>query len=190
MNQSKNKKAARITFNKLRQEHLIHSEAHIVNQVKLYLKEFYNKNKLKTLIGIYWPLNGEVDLRPLKESIKQPFALPACNGKGELTYHRWTNKLLRKDSYGIPAPLLEPPLKPSEISLLMVPALAIDRKGTRLGYGGGCFDRLRKKSCWKEVKALAIVPNICISKTLLPKDDWDIPFDGWINEKETFQINH
>ena len=71
----------------------------------------------------------------------------------------------------------------------MVPALAIDYKGTRLGYGGGCFDKLRADSNWRAIKALAIIPNDCLTKFSLPKDEWDIPFDGWINEKEIFQIH-
>ena len=62
--------------------------------------------------------------------------------------------------------------------------------GTRLGYGSGCFDRLRGQKRWKEINALAVVPSKCISKSLLPKDEWDIAFDGWINEKEIFKIKN
>ena len=109
--------------------------------------------------------------------------------KGEITYHKWTDKPLVKDSFGIPAPLSEPPLNPRQIKLLMVPAIAIDHAGIRLGYGGGSFDRLRKNKEWNSIKALAIVPNECITKDLLPKDYWDIPFDGWIDDRETFHIH-
>ena len=79
-------------------------------------------------------------------------------------------------------------LEASEIRLLIVPGIAIDRMGTRLGYGSGCFDRLREKASWKAIEALVVIPSQCISSFLLPKDDWDIPFNGWINEKEIFQI--
>ena len=41
---------------------------------------------------------------------------------------------------------------------------------------------------WKAINALVVVPTKCISKNLLPRDKWDIAFDGWINEKEIFQI--
>ena len=85
--------------------------------------------------------------------------------------------------------MTEPALKPNQIRLLLVPALAIDHNGTRLGYGGGCFDRLRSNPSWKEIEALAVLPSVCISSSLLPEEKWDIPFDGWINEKEVFKID-
>ena len=115
--------------------------------------------------------------------------MPSCSVKGEISYHRWANDPLEKDIYGIPAPLSQPPLQASELNLLIVPALSIDKLGTRLGYGSGCFDRLRVKSGWREIKALAVLPSKCISTSSLPRDKWDIPFNGWINEKEIFQIH-
>ena len=98
------------------------------------------------------------------------------------------NDPLEKDIYGIPSPLSQPPLEAKEMSLLIVPALSIDSNGTRLGYGSGCFDRLRVKEKWKALEALVVIPSKCISSSLLPTDEWDIPFHGWINEQEIFQI--
>ncbi len=183
---SKNK--ARIHFKKIRKSSLLNTEEAILERVIEHIKSIDREEDIEKAIGIYWPLQGEVDLRNLKESLSYSFALPACNTKGEISYHRWTNDTLEKDIYGIPAPLSQPPLKAEEISLLIVPALAIDHMGTRLGYGSGCFDRLREKPRWKEIEALAVVPSQCISRFLLPKDSWDVPFHGWINEKEIFQI--
>ncbi len=142
------------------------------------------------LIGIYWPIHGEVDLRGLKDYRNLALALPACNKKGEISYHKWLDNKLTKDAYGIPAPIFQPSLKAEEIELILVPALSIDINGIRLGYGGGCFDRLRSSPAWKGVKAYAVISEDCISRSLLPKDKWDIPLNGWINEKEIFQINN
>ena len=66
--------------------------------------------------------------------------------------------------------------------MLLVPALAMDASGIRLGYGGGYYDRLRAIDSWRQVRALAIVPQSCISTTRLPRDPWDQPFDGWVCE--------
>ncbi len=190
MKNSDLKKSARKKYKIIRKNQQSNIEPLIIHQINLYLKQFYAKSQSKPLIGIYWPLFGEIDLRSLKKSLQVSLALPACNTKGEISYRRWTKKDLTKDAYGIPAPLSENPLQAEEISTLLIPTLAIDHSGTRLGYGGGCFDRLRVDPLWKAVKAFAILPHSCISKTLLPKDKWDIPLDGWINEKEIFQINH
>ena len=188
MDKSQEKKKARIKFKKIRERELILNEKLIVLQVRKFLDNLLKEKTLEQLIGIYWPIAGEVDLRSLIEYKGISLALPAGDSQGKLTYHKWTKKPLIKDSFGIPAPLSEPPLEACEIQLIMVPALAIDTKGIRLGYGAGSFDQLRSKSDWKGVKALAIVPNACITSYSLPKDYWDIPFDGWINEKETYHI--
>jgi 5-formyltetrahydrofolate cyclo-ligase len=64
---------------------------------------------------------------------------------------------------------------------LLVPALACDRQGFRLGYGGGWFDRLRSAAHWRAVPALAVLPQGCLVEQL-PHDSWDVPFDGWLHE--------
>ena len=66
--------------------------------------------------------------------------------------------------------------------LLLVPALAIDRTGIRLGYGGGYYDRLRADPTWASVPAWVVLPSACISSEPLPRDAWDVPFTGWITE--------
>jgi 5-formyltetrahydrofolate cyclo-ligase len=136
-------------------------------------------------VGLYWPLAGEVDLRPLalRPELAGRLALPAVAG-GRLLYRRWHGaEDLREDAAGVPAP---PPsageLAATELALLLVPALAIDRQGLRLGYGGGWYDRLRNHSDWRRVPALAVLPSGCLLERL-PRDPWDVPFDGWISER-------
>ena len=41
-------------------------------------------------------------------------------------------------------------------------------------------------SKWKSIPSLGVLPKVCVSKKPLPRDSWDIPFDGWINEEEFF----
>ena len=134
-------------------------------------------------IGLYVPLIGEADLRPLRRHTATPMALPRANGKGGLTYLPWDNDDLTPDGCGIPAPSTGPPLLPEQLSLLLVPALAVDANGIRLGYGGGYYDRLRADPAWAAVPAWAVLPSICLSDTPLPNEPWDVPFDGWITER-------
>lgn len=71
---------------------------------------------------------------------------------------------------------------PTDLGLLLAPALAFDRRGIRLGYGGGWFDRLRSAPCWRAVPALAVLPRACLLEEL-PAAAWDVPFDGWLDEE-------
>ena len=63
-----------------------------------------------------------------------------------------------------------------------MPALALDpHSGIRLGSGGGWYDRLRADPSWRAVPALAVLPAACVLADL-PRDPWDVPFAGWLDE--------
>ncbi len=132
-------------------------------------------------LGIYWPLAGEIDLRPL--AALAPLALPAISG-GRLRYRPWQpGQTLAPDACAIAAPpAAAGELAASQLALLLVPALAIDPAGIRLGYGGGWYDRLRAEPAWRQVPALAVLPALCAGVDL-PHDPWDVPLDGWISEQ-------
>ncbi len=169
-------------YRQLRSKALLKVETKIIQQVKNSLDKRLRLGKLNGFVGLYWPLAGEVDLRGLKQKSQLPLALPVSNNNGTMNYHPWTNKSLIKDYCGIPSPSNNPPLKPKEISLILVPALAVDEYGYRLGYGGGFFDRLRSDNSWRSIYSLIILPEICVLNKPLPHEVWDIPFNGWINE--------
>jgi 5-formyltetrahydrofolate cyclo-ligase len=140
-------------------------------------------------LGLYWPVGHEPDWRPLlerwPEALRQRLALPVvrCQGGiGRLTYGAWhpADPLLA-DGCGIPAPVAAAPLQAHQLALLLVPALAMDQRGIRLGSGGGWYDRLRADPAWRQVPALAVLPAACLAPSL-PADPWDVPFTGWLDE--------
>ena len=140
-------------------------------------------------LGLYWPVGHEPDWRPLlerwPEALLQRLALPVVRcegGVGRLTYGAWhpADPLLA-DGCGIPAPVAAAPLQAHQLALLLVPALAIDQRGIRLGSGGGWYDRLRADPAWRQVPALAVLPAACLAPSL-PADPWDVPFNGWLDE--------
>ena len=141
-----------------------------------------------SVVGLYWPLANEVDLRPLRRELLNPVALPQADGKGGLRYKRWSGQALEKDGCGIPAPTDGINLQAQEISLLLVPALAVDSTGIRLGYGGGYYDRLRTDPLWADVPAWVVRPSNCVQSPPLPRESWDVPFNGWITEQGSSQV--
>ena len=138
----------------------------------------------KQRLGLYWPLSGEADLRGIADQpcLRHRLALPRVEA-GALTYRCWQpGDALSPDDTGIQAPAQGSALQPQELGLLLAPALAFDASGIRLGYGGGWFDRLRSDPTWKDAAALAVLPAGCVVPTL-PRDLWDVPFNGWLDEQ-------
>lgn len=114
--------------------------------------------KAGTLL-LYYPLADEVDVRPL---IKEAFEsgkrvlLPVCKGE-ELELHLYEGEgSLRKGAFGIMEPTgpLFAPEDYSKIEFAIVPGMAFDRAGHRLGRGKGYYDRLLPKL--KEAKLTGI----------------------------------
>ena len=150
--------------------------------VKLYVESFFKKKKRIIHIGIYWPLKNEVDIRSLND--KYSVALPRCEKNKKLLFCSWDEKKLTNDYEGIPSP--DPSLKLSykKISMIFIPCIAVDKNLTRLGYGGGYFDKLREDKNWRAIPCIGILTSNCVSHELLTRADWDIPLSGFITEKE------
>ena len=132
-------------------------------------------------LGLYWPLNGEVDLRTIRLAISNEVALPFADGCGGLHYRHWTDTPLQADGCGIPLPTTDSPCLPTSSASCssrrwpsIEPASAwataavtttgcgLIPLGIRAGLGGASL-RLHQ-----------FEP--------LPRDAWDVPFTGWITE--------
>ncbi|WP_406828348.1 5-formyltetrahydrofolate cyclo-ligase [Microbulbifer sp. ARAS458-1] len=134
-------------------------------------------------IGIYWPMDGEIDPRPLLARFPgKHFYLPALPrpGRTTMTFIHWPGALLRyRNRYGIPEPVIGGGAvrAPQKLDMVLVPLVAFDPSGARLGMGAGYYDRtfafkhLRPGS---GPQLVGVAHQLqCVPK--LPAESWDIP---------------
>ena len=131
----------------------------------------------------------EVDTRPMvEETIKRgklalaPKALPETRELIPSRVLDWDSDLV-PGAYNIPEPGEDTlrPVKPETIDLLIVPGVAFDLKGNRLGYGGGYYDRFFPLLN-KQTPLVALVFDLQILPEI-PVDEWDRRVDIIISEK-------
>lgn len=103
----------------------------------------------KTVL-IYYPTHNEVDVLPLIKRYKKEktFLFPVVHRKAMTACPYEGNAKMHRGKFNIPEPTTEPYM--GHIDLVLVPGVGFDKKGNRLGRGGGYYDkfiaRLDKKT--------------------------------------------
>ena len=130
-------------------------------------------------IALYLANDGEIDTSPLaalcREEGKQLF-LPVIQEQGELEFARWDSDLtLQTNRFGIPEPGSDAErCDLSALDIVILPLVAWDSQGGRLGMGGGYYDRALAGVSGPLLVGLAHalqqVPRV-------PRDAWDISMD-------------
>lgn len=100
-------------------------------------------------IAIFLPIQrqGEVDLTALLANDAISWCVSRSDtAQYEMTFYRYESPAqLVLNSWGIPEPQFGEEITPAEIDLVLVPMLICDKKGHRVGYGKGFYDRFLKK---------------------------------------------
>lgn len=91
---------------------------------------------------------------------------------------------LKKGAYGILEPSVVKTADEKDIDVILVPGLAFDRHGGRMGFGKGYYDRLLETSSTVKI-------GLCYDFQLfdtIPTESHDVPMDFIITEKEICEI--
>lgn len=138
-------------------------------------------------IGFYWPLDGEIDLRPMMHQLVDRgagLALPVMVEKDQaMEFWAWDTetRMQKQPIWNIPAPIERKLIVPS---VLFIPLLGFDRQGHRLGHGGGYYDRTLAAL---EPKPLTVGIGYEFGRleTIYPQDH-DIPMDVIVTEQGSY----
>lgn len=120
------------------------------------------------VVGVYWPIRGEPDLRALFAQWHREgavLALPVVDAPAmPLRFVQWApDEPLIEGRYGVAVPREGKTVLPD---LLIIPCVGFDARGYRLGYGGGYYDRTLAVSqpvtfgvAWSEAQLADIKPE-------------------------------
>ena len=125
----------------------------------------------------------EISLDPIFDQLSQiRWGIPRCGPDRSLIWHDYgqIQGAWVTSPYGIREPMPDSPeVDARRADLILVPALAYDYQGSRLGYGGGYYDRFLA-SC--SAATWGILPHACFTSDPLPQDPWDRRVDGVLTE--------
>jgi 5-formyltetrahydrofolate cyclo-ligase len=141
-----------------------------------------NSKELKSakVIGAYYAFGSEVKTDLILEKARalgKKVALPSVEGESLTFYELSSGKYLVKGRFGIMEPLPYGPV--DSIDLLMVPGIAFDKKGYRLGYGKGYYDKFL---AGKDVFSMGLAYSLQFVESL-PRGEHDIKLDAVTTEE-------
>lgn len=133
-------------------------------------KEF----KSAKVVGAYYAFGSEVRTDLILEKSKalgKKVALPSVEGESLAFYELSSGRYLVKGRFGIMEPLPYGPV--DKIDMLIVPGIAFDKKGYRLGYGKGYYDKFLAK---KNVFSVGLAYSFQLLESL-PRGGYDKRLD-------------
>lgn len=143
----------------------------------------------------YLSVKGELPTLPLIDVLwksGQRVYLPLLHQSGHPKLHflpYTPASPLKNNRFGIPEPIYHPRLERSakQLDLVLMPLLAFDELGSRLGMGGGFYDRsfsfINDQQPTKKRPFLLGVAMHCQKAHRLERRPWDVPLDGVLTER-------
>lgn len=150
---------------------------------------FHNK-----LIHCYLPIHRmkEIDTIPLikKLQMNNEICIPVSNFNSNTMTARMLNEhtQFQDNTYGIPEPVTGNDANVEDIDVVIVPLLAVDQHGNRLGYGKGFYDRFLA-SCRPDTLFIGL-SGFGIHEDFEEVDEYDVPLHYVVTPKGILKTVH
>lgn len=135
-------------------------------------------------VGAYMPMADEVDVSLLFQSLERQFYVPAFDAAIGSYRMAKVSKDWKTGRFGIPEPANPVFAAADEIDLILVPGVAFDRTGHRIGRGGGFYDRLLP--LYRAVRAGICFEFQCLET--VPAEAHDVQVDWLITESQILKV--
>lgn len=149
-------------------------------------------------IAAYAAVASELSLQPLIESMLtrgQQVYLPHIEQHApEMQFAPWhgDSRRLKTNHFGIAEPMVDAAqlVGADTMDLILLPLLAFDHRGGRLGSGAGFYDRALAFRLRSPAPPLLVgVGHACQEVDAIPAEPWDVPLDAVVTDRELILCN-
>jgi 5-formyltetrahydrofolate cyclo-ligase len=146
------------------------------------------------IIALYWPKKNEFSTQLILENLLdqgRTCVLPVMQEDSRiLKFAAWQHgQPLAQKAFGVYEPIIDEATDWKNPDIVIVPMLAFDRTGNRLGYGGGFYDAtlesLRKQ---KSITAVGVAYDSQMVLFPLPREEHDEPLDLVITPQKVYRF--
>jgi 5-formyltetrahydrofolate cyclo-ligase len=142
-----------------------------------------------TSVMVFSSFGSEVPTGPLMERLRALGAvvtLPRIEGADLVPISYSPGDPVRPTSFGAIEPLGPEAVEPASLDVVGVPGVVFDRRGRRIGYGGGYYDRfLRGLPAF----TVGIAFGLQVVDGVLPAGRFDLPVQAIVTEEETIRAH-
>jgi 5-formyltetrahydrofolate cyclo-ligase len=153
----------------------------------------YAERERPHVVAAFMAFDGEPDLSPALAQLEQlgvRLALPVVSeapGRADICFRQWTpDSKMQANRFGIPEPVGTLDIHMGEIDLVLVPLVAWDANGGRLGMGASFYDRLFQPLAGHRRPFRLGVAYQLQQVERIPTDPWDIRLHGVLTESGNF----
>ncbi len=136
-------------------------------------------------VAIYHPMRSEVDLMVLLDDREKRFCFPKITDSVRADMEFRVAGTFVPGIFRTQEPV-GPAVPPEQIDLILVPGVAFDARGYRLGYGKGYYDRYLSAS---HIHAIGVCFHFQLADEL-PADLHDVRMDQIVTDREELCIRH
>lgn len=181
----------RILFDR---ERTISGDRKMILDIEKWPVKWQDRIKTAHTVAVYMPIKTELEIASILGSplfSGKTIVYPRVEGENIVFYEVSGEKDFVTGSFGIREPaqgLSE--VSASSIDIMLVPATAYGRDGTRLGHGKGFYDRYCSREGYGfSGDLIGVVPEKDLLGTV-PGDEWDIKVDAICTEERFLQMDH
>lgn len=154
----------------------------------------FNKFQHANKIGIYLHAFGEIYTHKIIEYAFQhgkevylPKVSPTRQALvwSKISLHQYRNQRFVKHRLGMLEPISARVLHISQLDFLIMPLLACDYLGTRIGMGGGFYDKTLARAPHKPYR-LGLAHHFQFIQQPLPREKWDQPLDALLTPQQLY----